>query len=421
MAQKRNEVPLPGRSVLGVRHWLLIAAMIVALGAVESVIVHDTLTSRVPGSNDFYSRWYGARALLVEDRNPYSLEVTEEIQRVLGINPEQIGRGGFNYPLYVVFTFWPLVYLPYAWAQAIWLVTLQWVALAAAFVLLRLQGGRLSPLGLAALLLGTLFFYPVARSIFLGQFTLHVILFLALALLMLRSERDGWAGICLAATSIKPQLVMLVGPWLVLWAIGQRRWRFIAGLLGGGVGLLLSGMLLYPPWPLAFVKDVLRYSRVAGGRNPLVVLQGLVWPGGPEVVRYGLAALLVLAMLAAWWRGWRRAGTASQQAVHWTLVVSVLVPFQTGSTNQVLVLIPLAAGLHTALQGRRRWPVVALVAVLELALWTLFLATIHGDWEDPIMFLPVPLIGLAVVIGAEIRLWRAGRQRAPSGAVAGAE
>lgn len=400
------------RHSLGKTGWLVIALLTVILAGAESVVVHGAFTTLHPGANDFYSRWAGARALLVEKRDPYNLQVTEEIQAVLDIDPKEIGRGGFNYPLYVLFTFWPIVYLPYSWAQAIWLVTLQWIAVIAACGLMRLEGWRPSPLGLVVFLLGTLALYHVTRSILLGQFTLHVLLFLALTLLALESERDGWAGICLAATAIKPQMVILIGPWLVIWSIGQRRWRFLGGLLAGGATLLLSSMALFPKWPVRFIEDIFRYRQVAGGQNPLALLHDLLWPNGPDAVRYGVAGLLVLAMLAAWWRGWRQKGKAFHQAIYWTLVVSVLVLFQTGTTNQVLLIIPWFAWLTTAFRRREKWLVLLVAGAIEVALWILFLATIEDGLEHPIMFLPLPLLSLTILVGTEIQSWYSRRLRA---------
>jgi len=387
------------------RGWWPAGLLIVLLFALESIAVHAFLTARFPGGNDFYSRWAGARALLLEGRDPYSLEVTAEIQAVIGIDPAQAGRGGFAYPLYVLFLFWPLVYFPYDWAQAMWMVTLQWVAVAAMAGLSNLERLRLSSVGLAGLLLATLFLYPVARTIFLGQFTLHVTLFLVATLLALRRGRDDWAGIWLAATFIKPQMVAFVAPWLVLWALGRRRWRLVRGLLIGGGVLSLAALIIFPRWPISFLEDVLRYSKVAGGRNPLVVLMGLVWPGAPAAVRYGLVGLLLLVMFAVWWRDRQGGEGAFIRVTHWVIVISSLVLFQTGTTNQAMLLIPLFGWLRRALERWRCWQVAIGVGTLLVALWVLFLSTIQGNWENPMMFLPLPLFNLAMLVGAEGYRW----------------
>jgi hypothetical protein len=246
----------------------------------------------------------------------------------------------------------------------------------------------------------------------LGQFTLHVTLFVVLTLLALERDHDIWAGVALACTSIKPQMVIFVAPWLILWAVVQRRWRFLAGLAAGGAVLLLGSLALFPRWPISFLEDVRRYSEVAGGRDPLAVLIVLVRPQGLGVVRHGLAGVLLLAMLAAWRGGWSSSERDFARATHWTIVVSLLVPFQTGTTNQVMLLIPLLAWLTMALRQWRDGPVVFGVVVIELALWGLFLSTIEGDWENPLMFLPLPLLSLIALIGMEAQRWRANRELA---------
>ena len=99
--------------------WLVVGLLVLALSAIESWAVYRLITSKAPGANDFYSRWAGARAFFVEGRDPYGLDVTAEIQAAKGIDPDLTGKGSFAFPFHVVFLFWPLAYLPYAWAQAI--------------------------------------------------------------------------------------------------------------------------------------------------------------------------------------------------------------------------------------------------------------------------------------------------------------
>jgi hypothetical protein len=277
--------------------------------------------------------------------------------------------------------------------------------------LTRLERWRPSPIEYAALFLGTLCLYPVARSIILGQFTLHVTLFLVAALLALRRGRDGWAGVWLAASSVKPQMGIVVVLWLVCWAVGSRRWRVVGGLLMGGALMSLAAMALFPRWPLSFLEDVQRYSQVAGGRNPLSVLVMLVYPTGPEVIRYGLAGLLLAGMLGAFRRGWRRDEPLLLLATHWAIVFSLLVPFQTGTTNQAMLLIPMFAWLCRALRRRGRWWTLIGGLVVLIGPWVLFLSTIKGNWENPLLFLPLPLLGLAILVCTEVQRWRLSRQK----------
>src|ERR1700728_2468522 len=66
--------------------------------------------------SDLYPRWLGARELLLHHRDPYSPEVTREIQ--IGyygrqLNPARLSdpkdQQGFAYPVYVVFLLAPTI------------------------------------------------------------------------------------------------------------------------------------------------------------------------------------------------------------------------------------------------------------------------------------------------------------------------
>lgn len=389
---------------MGRREWLILGALIAILFVAQAYVTYRFLVLPNPGANDYYSRWAGARALLIDGRNPYDLAVTREIQDVIQIDHAEVGRGGFHYPLHVTFLFWPLIYVPYVWAQAIWQTILVWVTIGIVAVMMLRLHWRPSPPGMVGLLLAGIMFYPAARSVLLGQFTLHVTLFLALSLLMWQRGHDGWAGIFLAATSVKPQMVILIGVWLLLWAIRQRRWRFIGGVLGGGLAFLLMAMLLYPPWPLRFWEDTFRYSAVAGGNIPLAVFFEWLLPAYADIARTAVSAVLIIIMLYTWWRAWRSHDeNAFLLALFWTIVVSVLVTFQTGTTNQAIFLIPLFIWLYQGLQRWGVWPMTAVTALLLFCLWWLFLATISGDYENPLLFFPMPFFILAILVVIELK------------------
>ena len=75
--------------------------------------------------SDLYPRWLGTRELLLHHRDPYSAEVTREIQ--IGyygrpLNPDRVNESradeprdqqGFAYPLHVVFLLAPTIGLPF--------------------------------------------------------------------------------------------------------------------------------------------------------------------------------------------------------------------------------------------------------------------------------------------------------------------
>ena len=70
--------------------------------------------------SDLYPRWLGSRELLLHGRNPYSPEVTRDIQagyygRVLDPSRAEDPRDqqAFAYPLYVVFYLAPTIRVPF--------------------------------------------------------------------------------------------------------------------------------------------------------------------------------------------------------------------------------------------------------------------------------------------------------------------
>ena len=84
--------------------------------------IADAAAHNRPRGNlsDLYPRWLGARELLRHGRNPYSAEITREIQQGYYGRPLDPARPddpkdqqGFAYPAYVVFLLAPTVDLPF--------------------------------------------------------------------------------------------------------------------------------------------------------------------------------------------------------------------------------------------------------------------------------------------------------------------
>src|ERR1700689_3866250 len=89
----------------------------------------------IGNNSDLYPRWLGARELLLHGRDPYSPEITREIQqgyygRVL--DPSRPGdskdQAAFAYPVYVVLLIAPTVRMSFATVQGVfalllWIIT----------------------------------------------------------------------------------------------------------------------------------------------------------------------------------------------------------------------------------------------------------------------------------------------------------
>ncbi len=390
---------------------VLIAGLLLTLYSLSVVGVYVTFTSKVPGANDFYPRWRGAQLFWQEGVDPYSQTATEAIQRGLygRLATSEEDQVLFVYPFYTVFLLRPLVGITYPWVQAIWLVTIQFSLILAIILTLKLLAWPMSPWLLALTLLWGVIFYNSTRTIILGQFAGLIYLWLVGCLLALKMERDILAGVLLTLTTIKPQMSFLLVPALLIWAVGQRRWRFVGSAAGTTAVLVAFSFLLLPTWLTSFVEQVVYYPAYTITGSPLWVITGYYfsWMGKP--VEYLLIAALLLCLL---WQ-WRQLPNLPPTADHFlfiiglTLIITNVIIVRTATTNYIIMYIPLFLVLRTVSQRVKHGTLwVALFYGGSIVFtWALFLVTIQGDLEHPVTYLPLPLL-LLLAMAAGHRLWR---------------
>lgn len=379
----------------------MLGLLLLLLFAADSYAMYAVFSSRFPGAADFFPRWFGGRVLLLEGRNPYDREVALEAQ--LGLfgrytEPWE-DQVAFAYPLYILFLFWPLVYLPYAIAQAIWMVVLQFGLIFGAILCTKLVNWKTPSWLLVLTMLWAVFFYPGARSIVLGQFSVIVFGFLVAALWALGQRWDYAAGICLALTTIKPQMVFMLIPLLLLWAIAQRRWQVIIAFGGALLFLTVMAMLLVPTWLQNFYGGLFAYSGYVGFYSPIENLTRTFAAPIAIPLANGLSVGLIGLMLFTWWQVWRNKPGWFIWALMLTLIIGNLVAFRSATTNHVVLYLPLLLWFRRISElGAKGNIVVFLVQTgLNLLLWFAFLKFIIGtNFEHPFMhgFLPLLLLVL---------------------------
>jgi hypothetical protein len=326
------------------------------------VIGHQQVDAALHGTPrgnlcDLYPRWLGARELLLHHRNPYSREVTSEIQigyygRPLDPrNPDDPkDQMAFAYPVYVVFLLAPTITLPFLTVR----IAAHWflILLTAASLPLWLRALRWRPpLTLIAILviltLGTL---PVVLGIKLEQLTLLVGGMIAGCAVLLADDYLVLAGILLAFATIKPQLVLPLTAWLVLWACGNypERRRFVWSFGLTMAALFAGAEFIMPGWVGEFVKALAAYRQYTG--MPVSIL-ALFTTASWGVF---LSALTLFALAAVCWRGRRLSADDPVFALLSALVlgVTVVVIPMTSLYNQILLL---PAVLLLVRHGRFLW------------------------------------------------------------------
>lgn len=379
---------------------------LVILFMILVVAVHELFTADAVGANDFYPRWRGAQLFWQESIDPYSDEATAVIQTDMYgrlANPDE-DQVLFVYPFYVVFVLMPLTWLPvsYSWIQAIWLTVMIGSLITAVIITLRLLEWSMPPWLLALTLVWTILFYNSTRTIILGQFAALIFLWFAAALLMFKQERYGWAGILLALTTIKPQMTLFIIPALMLWALWQKKWRLIFGFGAAMLALLAASFLLLPSWLNSFIAQVNAYPGYTVTPSPMWIITQYYFSFLGKPGEIALTISLGLYMFYLWWKLLKIPAYTREMLLILgvTMIVNAVVLVRTATTNYIILYIPLLLCLQLVTERFRRGKLyVALFYVFSLiTMWVLFLSTIQGDFEHPIMYLPLPITLLILFI-----------------------
>jgi len=381
--------------------------LLLGLAVVYTWATWNYFTRRVPGGNDFLAHYTAWEAYLKLGLNPYSDAAALHTQQAIYGRPARPGedQNRMTYPFYSIVVHGPFVYIEYPLARAIYMTLLQaalFLGVAATLTLVKWQ----PPSWLLMLTLGwSLLFYPEARGVLLGQFAIFGFFALAGALFLLRQGRDTLAGALLVLTTVKPTLVFLVIPFLLLWAAARRRWRFVAAFTGVWLALTLGSLLVLPSWIGDWLYRVVRYPEYTVGQGPVWLLMHHVLPALGQPVEWAISGALVIGMLWAWRRAIQHEGKVE---FHWalglTLVISNLIVPRSATTNYVLMLMP-TLWVFAALDRHERYGRMALLTVMLISLvgyWWLHLATVIGNAEQPILFIPWPLtLGAAFWLGRD--------------------
>jgi hypothetical protein len=377
---------------LRARPWFLLAAsLIVAFGFwywANAILVpaysSKVLAEKRPVGNnsDLYPRWLGARELLLHGRDPYSAEVTREIQTGFygrPLNPKNPGdptaREAFVYPLYVVFLVAPTVTCSFGTAVQVfrWLL-LASIACSVALWMDALKIRLTRPLMIAAILLA-LASYPAVEEYFQQNLTALVIFFLAGAAAAASRDWLTLSGFLLALATMKPDTTGLVILWFLLWVAGnwKQRNRLFWGFTVTMAALLVSSEAISPGWIPRFVTAVREYP--AYGTDP-TILQALL----PHWLAEFLGAVLIVFLTRICWR-WRKAAADSER-FGWALasvsaVTLVILP-KLAAYNQLLfipALLVLTRG-HSQLFGSGFLRRAMTKAAFACQIWQWFAATV---------------------------------------------
>lgn len=378
---------------------------------VALVLVNHRFASQFPGGNDFLARWVGARFWMQQDISPYDLRVSQAAQRLiygrLALEGEDIAH--FVYPMPAMLFFAPFGLLDYTVARAVWMTLLELGLPLLALMGIAIAGWRPDRITRIVLLLFSVLWYHGLRAVIVGQFAVIESVLMIGALLAIQRREDVLGGVLLGLSIAKPQMPVLLLPFVLLWAGRARRWSIVTVCLGT-VGVLVVGFaLLQPGWPIMWLQQLIEYPSYTELGPPISILTSVL-PGGG-----GVAAILVggLALLYLFWE-WSQAMGRSDRWFQWTCALTItitnLIAIRTATTNYVVMLPALClifSGWTERWGTSGRVMVIAATALLLIGLWLLFASTVAGNVESPIMYLPLPL---TVLVGLWWSRWWAVRE-----------
>ncbi|KPL76127.1 hypothetical protein ADN00_12370 [Ornatilinea apprima] len=317
------------------------------LTAILAVAIH-TLTAGNTIGADFMVFYLAGRSSFIEGNGPYTAENNLLSQLAINERPADPSEDQltFSYPPYVLLAIFPLVYLPFTWAQAVWMALL--------LVLQILLPLFLFPRAPRWAVATSFLLYPITLGFILGNFAAPIGVFLLAVYAVLFNQEqspshiaDALAGMGLAWCTAKPQFSWLIILFLLLAALKQRRWWLLGAFSCAMVTFLAASFLILPSWPVDWVSQVLYYAQTNRTLLHLTLLLQLVLPGPLSTaltpVLVGLALIGAGFVLYRWWQG----KTSALAALSWVALITYLVHPRGVAYEQITFLIPFLLWVFT--------------------------------------------------------------------------
>jgi hypothetical protein len=257
----------------------------------------------------------------------------------------------------------PYTYFPFERAAHFWLVTNIYVILiSAALLWFKTKKQIWVPI------FAVLIFSPTLLSIKYGQVNTLVLAGLALFIYFDKTGGNFLAGASLILTTIKPHLVILTLPLLILNGIHRRNWRMLAGFTTALISCAAILFLLYPSWLVSFWNLV--FSGMSNFRETPTFAGIFAASGDRQFGKWIWVAGLMAASIA-WWMQKNRLD--QQTMIDISLMAGLLLSPIGWSYDQIILIIPIIRILKWVVRGSLNKKTAAmLVMVLAAANGVLF-------------------------------------------------
>jgi hypothetical protein len=236
----------------------------------------------------------------------------------------------------------PFTLFPFEQAAYFWLLTNILVLSASAFLLWK-DVKRKIWIPLVAV-----FAFPMTLlSLYVGQINTLILFGLAVFISLKKPEHQYLRGIGLALTTIKPHLVILTLPLIILDCIYKKQWKILIGFFGS---LLVCSIILfafYPSWPISF------WNLISSGMSTIretPTLSGLIayTTGQPWGKWLWIPGLILSSII--WWR--RKEHLDQNEMIIISIIMGLLISPVGWSYDQIVLLIPMLLLLGNLLNNK---------------------------------------------------------------------
>lgn len=315
------------------------------------------------GNRDFITYW-SAGQMLVHGRNPYDPDLTLDLERAVGFTNPVVAI--VSNPPVILPLVAPLGFVGAPIAAGIWTAFLIFcflLSLRAIWIALERPQGHLYWLGVC--------FAPVLTCLMAGQIGILLLLSIALFLQFHRT-RPFLAGAFLVPCSWKPHLFVPFGIAMLLWIVGRRQYRILAGFFAALLAFAtLASWLDIHAWS-QWLQWMRTFDAVNLFQPDLSKMFRLLIR--PEAIWLQFVPEMICSAWAAWYFWTRKTTWDWMQQGLLLLIVSVGCAPYAWFTDESILLVALLAGAYRAhASGRTLLPCALILAVAVTELF-------KGNW-----------------------------------------
>jgi hypothetical protein len=349
----------------------------------------------------FIPRWLGAKAWIQNGESPFQEQVGKDAQQMIYGRPARLSIGEdrylFLYPLTSMVFLAPFTLFDFKWSLAFWMTLLELCLVSVTLISVRLTRWNISSLKLVILILFSLFWFYSIQTVVKGQYAALNAVWIVLGLLFVMQKQDVLAGVFFALSTTKPTMVILIIPFVCLWAFSTHRNELLWSTILSTMVFLLASLALMPMWPLEWIRQLAEFPEYTIKLSSPIILITDSMPGIQNALNIFLYSLFGIYLLVEWILAWGK----EDRWFLWTSMLTILVTnwvgYRTGTANYVLF-IPIFIFIFQALD--QRWHnqgsiLVFLFAIIILTgLWMMDIWIPGTNSESAVMALPVAILCL---------------------------